>query len=182
MLISKAARRYATALLKLGKERDEVEAILDDMTFINNTMEDSSELVTFLRSPVVKYDDKQAVLKELFGDEVQESTRRFLELLARKGRVDIADQIAKAYIERYNDYAGIIEVQVSVARDLGPDQKEALHEKLESITSKKVQLEVRVDESLRGGMAVRIDDTVIDGTVKHKLEELQEQLMSTAIE
>ncbi|MBN2733001.1 MAG: F0F1 ATP synthase subunit delta, partial [Balneolaceae bacterium] len=48
MLITKAARRYASALLELGKERDEVEAILDDMNFINNTMDDSRELVLFL--------------------------------------------------------------------------------------------------------------------------------------
>ena len=59
MLITKAARRYATALLELGKERDEVEAILDDMKFIHNTMEGSRELVLFLQSPIVKYDDQR---------------------------------------------------------------------------------------------------------------------------
>ena len=182
MHITKAARRYATALLEVGKERDEVEAILDDINFIHNTLSDSDELVLFLRSPIIKFDDKQAVLETLFGDEVEEATRKFLELLTRKNRVEILDQIAKAFLESYNEYAGIIEVHVSVAQDLKDAQRQALHTRLEEKTSKKVDLTVHKDESLKGGMAVRIDDTVIDGTVKHKLIELEEQLLATAVE
>ncbi len=181
MFITKAARRYANALLELGKERDEVEAILEDMNFINNTMDDSRELVLFLQSPIIKYDEKQSALEALFGSEVEEATRLFFKLLARKQRANILDQIAKGYIEAYNKYAGIMKVEVSVARDLSDSQQHALHDKLESITGKEVRLEIEKDESLRGGMAVRIDDTVIDGTVKHKLQELEEQLLSTAI-
>lgn len=182
MHITKAARRYATALLELGKERDEVKALLDDMNFINNTMEDSRELVLFLQNPIIKYDDKQAVLEELFGDQVQESTRLFLKLIARKNRVDKLDQIAKAYIQKYNEYAGIVEVEVSVAQELNSEQQEQLLNKLEEVTGKEVHLNINLDESLRGGMAVRIEDTVIDGTVKHKLQELEEQLLATATE
>lgn len=181
MHVSKTARRYATALLELAKERDEVEAVLDDMSFINSTIQDSDELVQFLRSPIIKFDDKQAVLEKLFGDEVQESTGKFLQLLARKNRVNMLDQAARAFIESYNEYAGIIEVQVSVAHALSDSQRKALHKNLEEKTSKKVNLTIHVDESLRGGMAVRIDDTVIDGTVKHKLQELEEQLMASAV-
>lgn len=182
MHISKAARRYATALLELGKERDEVKDLLNDMNFINNTMQDSRELVLFLQNPIIKYDDKQAVLEELFGSNVQESTRLFLKLLARKNRIDKLDEIAQAYIQKYNEYAGIIEVEVSVAHELGSDQQEQLLNKLEEITGKEVHLNINLDESLRGGMAVRIEDTVIDGTVKHKLQVLEEQLLANAIE
>jgi F-type H+-transporting ATPase subunit delta len=182
MHITKAARRYATALLELGKERNEVEAILEDMQFIKNTLDDSGELVTFLRSPIVKFDDKQGALKKLFSEEVQESTRLFLKLLARKNRVDILHQITAAFLELYNKHAGIVEIEVSVAHDLNDTQRQDLHGKLEELTSKKVKLSVHKDESLKGGMAVRIDDTVIDGTIKHKLQELEEQLLSTAVE
>lgn len=180
MHITKAARRYATALLEVGKERDEVEDILNDMSFINNTLQDSNELILFLRSPIIKFDDKQAVLETLFSDKVQESTGTLLKLLARKNRVNILDQVARAFIESYNKYAGIIEIQVSVAYDLSDSQRKSLHKQLEDKTSKKVNLEIIKDESLKGGMSVRIDDTVIDGTVKHKLQELEEKLLATA--
>lgn len=182
MHITKAARRYATALLEVGKDRDEVKSILDDMNFIHNTMQDSRDLVLFLQNPVIKFDDKEAVLEEIFGDKVQESTGMFLKLLARKKRISILDQIAPAYIETYNEYAGIITVEVAVAQKLSDDQKTQLKAQLEEMTGKEIRLNIIVDESLRGGMSVRIDDTVIDGTVKHKLQELEEQLLSTAIE
>ncbi len=183
MHISKAARRYATALLELGKERDEVKDLLNDMNFINNTMQDSRELVLFLQNPIIKYDDKQAVLEELFGSNVQESTRLFSKTACpKKIRIDKLDEIAQAYIQKYNEYAGIIEVEVSVAHELGSDQQEQLLNKLEEITGKEVHLNINLDESLRGGMAVRIEDTVIDGTVKHKLQVLEEQLLANAIE
>ena len=179
MLITKAARRYATMFLELGKDRDGVEALLEDMDFINNTMDDSHELELFLKSPIVNHDDKQAVLKELFGDKIHEPTRLFLTLLVRKDRINLLHQITRSYIEKYRSYAGIIDLKAYVAYDLTSSQKEKLHRKLEEITSKQVHLTVEKDPALKGGMAVRINDTVIDGTVKHKLQALEDEFLSS---
>lgn len=182
MLITKAARRYASALLQLAQERDEVETILEDIKFIKNTIDDSRDLVLFLRSPVIKYDDKIEVLGKLFDDRVTEVTRRFIKLLARKNRIHLLDQITGAFMEQYNSYAGIVEIDVYAARELSDSQREALHKALEKMTDKKVEMKISLDESLKGGIAVRIDDTVIDRTVKHKLEQLEESLLSTEVE
>lgn len=182
MPTTKAARRYATALLELAKERNEVEAILDDIQYIHNTIEDSRELVTFLRSPIIKFDDKTEALEKMFFDELEEPTKLFLKLLARKDRIKLLDQITTAFIEKYKEYAGIITVNVYVAWELSDSQLNSLHEGLEQKTQKKVDMNIILDESLKGGMAIRIDDTVIDGTVKHKLKELEESLLSTTVE
>ncbi|MDZ7694409.1 MAG: ATP synthase F1 subunit delta [Balneolaceae bacterium] len=76
-------------------------------------------------------------------------------------------------------YAGIIEIEVSSATELSDNQLDSLRTALEAKTGKEVKLKVKQDQSLRGGIAVRIEDTVIDGTIKHKLEQLSESLMST---
>lgn len=180
MLITKAARRYAKALLELAKERDEVKPVLEDISFINNTLKDSRELTLFLGSPVINHDDKQAVLKKLFSEHVQEMTSLFLNLLVKKNRINILGQITEAFIDSYNAYAGIIKIKASVAYELSDEQRAGLQQKLEEKTGQKVDLNVEIDESLMGGMAVRIEDTVIDGTVKNKLQELEEQLLTTA--
>jgi len=182
MPLTKAARRYATALLELAQERNELDDILEDIKFIDNTLEGSRELVLFLKSPIIKYDDKINVLNELFSSEVKEATKLFMNLLVKKERVNLLDQITKAFIEKYKQLAGIITVEVYVAHELSDEQREALHNQLEEKTQKKVDMNITQDESLRGGMAVRIDDTVIDGTVKHKLEELEESLLATTLE
>ncbi|MDX1667152.1 MAG: ATP synthase F1 subunit delta [Saprospiraceae bacterium] len=182
MLISKAARRYASALLEISKEREEVESILEDMKLINNTIRDSRDLELFLQSPIIRYDEKADGLKQVFGDRIQEITGQFIELLARKNRIRLLGQIVQAFVEQYNVFAGIIKVDVLTARALDDTQKKQLHEALEEKTGKKVEMQLEVNESLKGGMAVRIDDTVIDGTVKHKLEQLQEKFLSAPME
>ena len=182
MLTTKAARRYATALLELAQERNELKDVLNDISFIHNTMEDSRELVNFLKSPVIKFDDKVAVLDELFSENIQESTDKFIKLLARKDRINLLDQISAAFITQYKKVAGIITVDVFVAEELTEEQRKQLHRSLEEKTQKEVEMNISLDESLRGGMAVRIDDTVIDGTVKHQLERLEERLLSTVAE
>ena len=178
----KAAKRYATALLELAKERNEVESILEDIELIHNTIQGSRELVTFLKSPIIKFDDKTAVLDDLFFDDIQEATRLFIKLLARKDRINLLDQVTEAFIEKYKEYAGIITVDVFVAQELSDSQRKGLLKELEDKTQKKVDMNITLDESLKGGMAIRIDDTVIDGTVKHKLNELEESLLSTTVE
>lgn len=182
MFITKAARRYATALLEIGKDLGQVEDILQDVQLIDDTMEGSRELVMFVNSPIIKYDVKMEALNEIFAERVQEVTNKFITLLARKGRVNLLHQIAKAYSEKYNEYAGIIEIDVHTAMPLNDQQKETLHQALEQRTDKKVKMSVVEDSSLKGGLSVRIDDTVIDGSVKHKLEELEHKFLSTAVE
>lgn len=179
---TKAARRYATALLEVAKERNELEEILDDITLIRNTMEGSKELVTFLKSPIIKFDDKVAVLDELFFEDLQEATRLFIKLLARKDRINLLEDVVNAFIAQYKEHVGIITIDVFVAEELNDEQRESLHRMLEEKTQKKVELNLTIDESLKGGMAVRIDDTVIDGTVKHQLAQLEESMLSTAVE
>lgn len=182
MLITKASRRYATALLELAREQDSVEDILEDMRLIHNTFDGSRDLVLFLKSPVIKFDDKFAVLEKIFGHRVQELTNLFIRLLVRKNRVYLLDQIAEAFIQKYNEYAGIISVNIYTAYALTDSQKEELHQALEKNTGKKVDMIVSEDASLMGGMAVRIGDTVIDGTIKHKLAELEDKFLQASVE
>lgn len=182
MRTTKTARRYASALLQFAKEKEQVEAILDDMNLIHNTLEGSRELVAFLRSPVIKFDDKKEALREIFGEKVNQATLLFLDLLARKGRIRLLDQVTAAFREQYNIHAGIIEVEVQAAFEMSGEQREKLHQSLEKKTGKKVKMDLSVNPDLMGGLSVRLDDTVIDGTVRHKLEELHEQLTAASVE
>lgn len=182
MHTTKAARRYASALLDIAKEQDKVESILEDVTLIHNTLEGSRDLVLFLKSPIIKYDDKAEALKSIFSERLGDVTDRFIALLTRKNRVNLLDEVTEAFIEAYKEYAGIVTIEIFVASELKESQKDNLHEALEKLTQKKVDMNINIDESLQGGMAVRIDDTVIDGTVKHKLAKLEQSLMSTAVE
>ena len=182
MLVSKAARRYATALLELAKEQDAVERTFEDVQFIKNTIEDSRELQLFLKSPIIKPDKKVSALEALFEDTLSELVYKFITLIARKNRQNILDEITAAFVNIYNEFAGILEAEVFVAKEMDDRQKDQVVKKLEDVTGKKVNITVNVQEDLKGGMAVKIADTVIDGTIKHKLEQLEDVFLNTATE
>lgn len=182
MLVSKAARRYATALLELAKEQDAVERTFEDVEFIINTIEGSRELQLFLKSPVIKPDKKVSALEALFEGELSELVYRFITLVARKNRQNLLDEITTAFIDIYNQYAGILEAEVFVAKEMDDKQKNQVIKRLEDVTGKKVNISVTVQEDLKGGMAIKIADTVIDGTIKHKLEQLEDVFLNTATE
>lgn len=181
MLVSKAARRYAIALLELAKERNLVEQTLKDIFFVKSTIDDSKELQSFLKSPVIKPSVKKQTLETLFKDNVQGFTNQFMVLIAQKERAPLLHEITVSFVEEYNKFAGIIEVEVRTARSLSDKQKAVLQKVLEKTTSKKVNLITVEQEDLKGGLLVKIGDTVIDGTVKHKLEQLEETLLTTPL-
>lgn len=179
---TKAARRYATAFLGIATEKDILEQIREDMLLIKNTIDGSSELSLFLKNPIVKKDQKKAAFEKIFEDKVQDITFQLYELLSKKDRVALLEDISSKFIELYNQHKGIIKVGVTSARELEDEQLQALRKNIERTTGKKVEFETNIDEELIGGLKYRIDDTVVDGSVKFKLNQLKDQLTSTAVE
>lgn len=181
-MVSKAARRYANAYLKTAIEKDSLEEVRKDMLFITNTIQDSSELSVFLKSPIIKKSVKKSALEAIFKDKVGELSVNLINILSEKGRENLLYGVGKGFMELYNSYKGIIVVDVRIAFELPDDQKALLQSALESDTGKKVQMNVTVDESLIGGLTVRIDDTVIDGSVKYKLSQLKDKFTAATVE
>lgn len=179
---SKAARRYAQAYMETAIEKGILEEVKQDMTRIDELLAASRDLKLFLRSPIVRQEQKKAVLDEIFGSDSNELTVQLLKLLTEKNRESLLEQITGHFTELYNAHHGIIEVDVTSAIELDDKQIAALKSQLERSTGKKVQMIHTVNEELIGGMMVRIDDTVIDGSVKFKLNQLKEQFSLAAVE
>jgi F-type H+-transporting ATPase subunit delta len=174
----KASIRYAKSLLELAVERNELEAISNDMKLMENTVDGSRDLVLFLRSPIISKSQKRNVLHEVFADKISETTKAFIDILVRKGRESDILGVGSAFRKLYNVHCGIVEVEVTTATKIGADQRAELAKSLETRTGMKVILSERVDPSVRGGIRARIDDTVIDGTIQHKLEQLRNTLLT----
>lgn len=174
----KAAIRYAKSLLLLAVERKELDAVSRDMILMDNTIKASRDLVLFLRSPIISKSQKLKALQELFGDKVSSTTNAFIEIIVRKGRESEIVDMVSAFRKLYNEHSGIVEVEITTAGELSAEQKGKLSTSLESRTGKKVILSERVDPSVRGGIRARIEDTVIDGTIQYKLEQLRNTLLT----
>lgn len=179
---TKAAKRYANAFLGLALEKDILEKSREDMLLIKNTIDGSSDLQLFLKNPIIKKDQKKKAVKTIFEGKIQDVTFEFYNLLARKDRENLLEEISTKFIELYNQHQGIIKVGVTSAKKLDDSQLKELEKNIEESTGKKVEFETDVEEELIGGLKIRIEDTVVDGSVKFKLSQLKDRLTSTAVE
>lgn len=181
VIIPKAARRYAKALLEVALDQNILDEIYNDMSLVSNTISSSKELELFLKSPIIKQNKKQNALKEIFSDKINKISNTYFEIILQKGREDLIFGISNAFIEAYKKHQGIIDVEVTSAFDMSDKEIKSLKKTLEKKTGKTVLLSCKVDSSLIGGITIKIDDTVTDGSVKHKLDNLEELFYNNAV-
>jgi len=181
MIPTKAARRYSAALLGYALETGSLEAVLTDIQYVDETIKQSRELQLFLRNPIVKPEKKTAVLKELFEKNVSDPMNSMFGLIAEKSRFNLLPGITQAFINAYRIHEGIVVVQVFYAEEPDAQQLDNIRKALEIRTGKTVELVTRHKPELMGGLVVKIDDTVIDGSVKHSLEQLEHLFLKAAI-
>lgn len=181
-MIPKAAGRYASALLDTAIDKDILDEVYEDMILLQKTIDDSRDLQLFLKSPLIKKAVKISALDEIFEGKIQDLTKNLIHLLSEKSREKLLHDLTRAFVLLHKAHHGIIDIDVESAFELDKDQIKNLKSKLEKSTGKTVDLHLSVNDELIGGLKVRIEDTVIDGSVKHKLSQLKEDFKAATVE
>jgi F-type H+-transporting ATPase subunit delta len=174
---SRVTRRYAKALFDLAKEQNILDQIESDMILLRKSMADSEEMVAFLQSPVIQVTEKRSLVAKIFKDKVNRVTFDFLNLLLHKNREELLSEIITYFLKYLDDSKGILRGELLTAYELSAAQITTLKNQLDRITGKNVTLQEKVDSSLIGGFVVRLDDTVIDTSIKNQLDKMREKLM-----
>ena len=130
-----------------------------------------------LNQPLVSDTRKNKVITDAFGDRVTASSLNFLKLLVRKRREDLIEECIREFRVLLAEHSGTVDAEAWTAVPMTLDQQQGLVLSLHNLTGKKVRLRADVDAALVGGVVVRIGDTVIDGSVRGKLERLERQLL-----
>ncbi len=174
------ARRYAQALYQEGEAAGKAEVIDEGMVSLHESLDASRELDQFFRSPIIAREKKEAVIGKLFDGKVDPLIVRLMRLLVEKGREDILPAVVRAYADLRDERLGQVEASVKTAMPMEYDETETLRKALEQRTGKSVRLRIEVEPALIGGVVVRIGDRVFDGSVRHQLTTLREQLAERA--
>jgi len=172
------ARRYAAALMNQALASGSLDTVNKELGGVAQTLEGSPMLAAFLANPQVVRDRKKAIITQLFEKEVGKGTMGFLNLLVDKRRIESFAQVKTEFDRLVRAHKNIVSAAAVSAVPLTAAQLKELETALEARTGKDIELTTSVDPSLMGGILVRIGDTVLDGTVKGKLERLREQLLT----
>jgi F-type H+-transporting ATPase subunit delta len=171
----KVATRYAASFLESAKSKNNLEAVSKDMEALLKVIHENRQLKVMIESPVIKPSLKISILDEIFSKRFDKDSLSFLNFIIKKNRDKHLLDIIRAFLNLRDEELGIINVDVTSAFELTPDQEKDLREKLENQFNKKIRFNFKIDKNLIGGFVAKIGDTVVDASLKHQLDLLRKQ-------
>lgn len=174
MAVASVAFRYAKSLLDLAQEKGITEEVHRDMLFFKNTVDQSRPLALMLKNPIVRSSKKDAVLKLIFGGKINVLSSAFIDIVARKNRESIIEDIAAEYIRLYDEMRGIEHATVTTTMPLTDELRAKFKAMVAKTTGRElVELTEKVNPQIIGGYVLQLGDRQMDASVRSQLNELK---------
>jgi len=171
-----SARRYARALLDVALEKGDT-GLRQDLDDLGRLYVEHAELRTLLLHPTVPTEKKTGVIAALLRGRPSDLRQRLITLLLERDRIELLPLIAKAYVKLWNARKGIVEAEAVSARELDETEARAIAAAAgRAMGGKQIELRRRVDPGLMGGLLLRMEGRIYDGSVRSRLRALREQL------
>ena len=167
---------YAEALFKVVQAEGELDRVEDELFRFGKLLETNHELKQALSDQSIDKIQRVKVLDELLSDKVSPHTLGLLAFVVEQGRARQLPQILKGLSDLAAEARNSVVAEVRSAIPLDAKQRKELAAALSKATGKKVEVKVLVDPSVIGGIVAKVGDTVIDGSVRRRLEQLKEQV------
>jgi F-type H+-transporting ATPase subunit delta len=185
------ARRYAVALFGAAQKAGVAEAVLADLASIDALEKHGQEneglhgqgstLQRFLEAPDVLTEHKVETLRVILGGRVHPLVLRLCELMLAKKRIAHLPPVYEEYRDLVEESLGIARAHVTTAVLLDAAVTAELTKRLEAVTGKTVRLDLKVDPAILGGVVAVVGGKIVDGSLRHRLAELREQLLGARV-
>ena len=175
MSSTRAAIRYAKAILDMATSKSAANEVSQDMTLIATTIKGNLELSTFIQNPTIKVEVKESALLEVFAS-VNNVTKGLFHLLLENKRFEILESIAVEYNKLFDEANGVEVAKVTTAIAITPELEAKVLAKIKEFSNKKVTIENIVDASIIGGFILRIGDKQYNASVASRLQVLKREL------
>lgn len=172
---SRAAIRYAKAILNLSLDHKKAEKVNEDMQLIRETVDNHKELQVLLESPIYKTKVKKSSLTQIFDKKINEISFGLINLLIENKRLPLLSEVAKQYTILYDHYKGTEVAKVTTVVPLNDQLKTKVLSKVKSIMGKEVHLENIIDPDIIGGFILKVGDKQFDASILGKLNNLRRE-------
>ena len=167
----KVAKRYALAFAE--SSISDIDKAVSDMKLIKELIFENEELKTFFLHPVVSLKDKKDTIEEAFKSKLSGTSFNFIETLLDESRFGIFNTIYEVFLKESERLRNIERVEVTSAVEIEEKEKTKLVDKLKEKLSKNIFINYNLDEEILGGLVVKVEDKVIDLSLKTKFENLK---------
>ena len=177
MIGSDIAKRYAKAFFDIAAEEQKYEGYYGELKSFSSLIDENRDLREFLANPVFDQSEKKSVVEQILSRVgMSGMTANFLRLLVDKKRIGIVGEIAESYRQLMDYRLKKVRVSVKTAFPLDGDLTGNLKMRIAEMTGKEVEMTVENDNSLIGGLVVRVGDTLYDGSIKTQLNNIRKLL------
>ena len=175
--MSRVAKRYSKALFQLGDEENKLDQLEKDFKQIEDLLKESKEFKTFIANPLISEIEKAKIMAELFKDKLSATGYNFLQLLTNKKRSSVLPDVIEQFHLMLLRHRNILKGELVSVVDLSDTQVEQIKANIEKMTGKSVLFEKSLDPSIIGGFIVKVEDIIIDNSIRFQLNKLREQLI-----
>ena len=175
--LSLIAEKYANALIELGEHNNLSQKFDQELSYIKNTFDSSKDLMYFLTLPNIPLGEKKATLDQIFKDGISDYVLNILKLLTERNRIAVFPFVCEKYSDILNKQRNITIAEVITAVPVTEEEKSKVQQKLEKILKKSVVIDPKTDSDIIAGMIIKVDNKVIDGSIKTRLENFKKQLI-----
>jgi F-type H+-transporting ATPase subunit delta len=173
-IVSGMAGRYATALFELALEEKALDKVRKDLDSFNALLAESPDLARLVRSPVFGADEQAKALAAVLAKaRIEGLAANFLNIVAANRRLFAVPQMIRAFRSLVAQHNGEVTADVTVAETLGEAHLTALKGALNTMTGKDVDLNVKVDPAIIGGLVVKLGSRMVDSSLRTKLNSIK---------
>ena len=172
------AQVYARSLFEVATEHDKLDVVRDQLGEFAEALDASHELQMFFFSPYFSTDEKQDGLRRTVT-EVDESFLNFLSLLLENHRMPVIFRVRREYDRLWREANHLLAVQITSAVELDPSVAERVGDEIGRQTGRTVELTSAVDPEILGGIVVRVGNSIIDASIRTRLDNLRKQVVTT---
>ena len=180
MSMTKSAAVYGEALYGLARDEGVSQRILEEMTALNGIFSKNSEYLRLLSAPSIPKQERCRLLDEAMQG-VHPYLLNFLKILTERGSIGAFSGCCESYRALYNEANNILPVKAVTAVPMSDELKARLTARLEQVTGKQVELTCKVDQDALGGVRLDLDGKRLDGTVRHRIDEIRGILKNTVL-
>ena len=174
------AKRYGDAFANYARETIGIEKGVEDLQGIRGIFRDNPDLEKFLESLEIADTEKFDIIEAVFKDDFSQESKDFLKLLLEKGRMAGFHETAE-YVRAAYSHTAEVDALLQVSLPLDTAVIERLKSALEKRFKTKLHLYIELDSTLLGGVAARIGNLVLDGTLRRRFEDLREKLIQLRV-
>ena len=173
-----SAERYSLALFELSEENNLLSQIEDQSSSILNLIEQSEDFSNLIKDPTTSQEDLLKVINTISENNKFESLfKNFLSFLIQKRRFFFIERILKSFIEICSRKRGELKAELKSAKELSNEEIAKITEELTKNFSSKIKLNYKHDQSLIGGLVVQVGSTMVDTSIKNKLQQIENRMI-----